>query len=258
MNKQSFYFSHDYNARADIKIKKVIINHGYEGYGIYWALIEDLYQNANPMPLDYDSISYDLRTSSDIIKSIINDFDLFVVEEDVFGSLSVQRRIDHRNEKSRKARQSAMKRWHDDADALRDDPDRNPKKERKGKERKRKETYTKSEFDFKKSLIAYGFEKELVDEWMAIRNKRNAVNSEFAYNCFIAQIERAGGEKNELMRIIAEKQWAGFNHAWMKTLNNNLKNIENETDRRVNESLKRKQELYEYARSVGMAGGEEK
>ena len=53
MNKQSFYFSHDYNARADIKIKKVIINHGYEGYGIYWALIEDLYQNANAMPLDY-------------------------------------------------------------------------------------------------------------------------------------------------------------------------------------------------------------
>ena len=108
-------------------------------------------------------------------------------------------------------------------------------------------------------MLDYGFEKELVDEWMNIRNKKKAVNSEFAYNSFISQIERAGAEKNELMRIIAEKQWAGFNHAWMKNINNNNTNIiENETDRRARDSARRKQELYDYARSVGMVGGEEK
>ena len=52
MSKQSFYFSHDYNTRADIKIKKLIVKHGYEGYGIFWALIEALYQNENALPLD--------------------------------------------------------------------------------------------------------------------------------------------------------------------------------------------------------------
>ena len=109
-------------------------------------------------------------------------------------------------------------------------------------------------FNFKKSLIEYGFDKELVDEWMVIRKKKRAVNSKFAFNSFIAQVERAGAEKNEIMRIIAEKQWAGFNHAWIKDLNNNLNNTKNETDRRVSESDKRKQEIYEYARSVGMVG----
>ena len=64
-------------------------------------------------------------------------------------------------------------------------------------------------------------------------------------------------KKNELLRTIAEKQWAGFNHEWMRNINNNLNGIENETDRRARESAKHKQELYNYARRVGMIGGEE-
>ena len=121
MSKETFYFSHDYNARNDMKIKKLIVKHGYMGYGLYWALVEDLYQNDNAMPLDYDCIAYDLRTSNDIIKSIINDFDLFEVDDDTFGSLSIQRRLNMRNEKSRKARRSAKKRWDDDANASKKD-----------------------------------------------------------------------------------------------------------------------------------------
>ncbi len=85
MSKETFYFSHDYNARSDIKIKRLIVKHGYEGYGLYWALIEDLYQNANALPLDYDCIAYHFRTSSDMIHSIVNDFDLFEVGEITFG-----------------------------------------------------------------------------------------------------------------------------------------------------------------------------
>ena len=265
MSKQSFYFSHDYNTRSDIKIKKLIVKHGYEGYGIFWALIEDLYQNANALPLDYDCLAYDLRASIDMIKSVICDFDLFEVDEDTFGSLSVQRRLDKRNEKSRKARESAMKRWGNKKKETSKECERNAIKESKVKERKVKEnkgkntnTNTKRAFDFKKSMLAYGFDKELVDEWMVIRKKKNSVNSEFAFNCFISQVERTGAEKNEVMRIIAEKQWAGFNHAWLKNLDNNLNGTNNETDRRVSESEKRKQEIYEFAKSVGMVDGEEK
>ena len=263
MSKETFYFSHDYNARNDIKIKRLIVKHGYEGYGIFWALIEDLYQNANAMPLDYDCIAYDFRVDSYMIESIINDFDLFEVNDDTFGSLSVQRRLNKRNEKSRKARESAMKRWGRDAKALNKKCEGNAIKESKVKESKVKDntnTNTKRVFNFRKSLLDYGFEKELVDEWMVIRKTKKAVNSEFAYNTFISQIVRAGGEKNELLRIIAEKQWSGFNHDWMKTLNNNsnnnLNSIENETDRRARESAKRRQDLYEDAKRAGMVGGE--
>ena len=63
--------------KVGYKDKKTNSKNGYEGYGLYWELIEDLYQNANALPLDYDCITYDLRTSSDMIRSIVNDFDLF-------------------------------------------------------------------------------------------------------------------------------------------------------------------------------------
>ena len=135
-SKETFYFSHDYNTRSDIKIKKLIVKHGYEGYGIFWALIEDLYQNANALPLDFDCISYDLRSSSDMIKSIISDFGLFQIGDDTFGSASVQRRLDKRNEKSRKARESAMKRWGNKKRETSKKCDRNAIKESKVKESK--------------------------------------------------------------------------------------------------------------------------
>jgi hypothetical protein len=135
--RDTYYFSHDYNARTDSKIKRLIARHGLMGYGIYWAIVEDLYQNANALPTDYEGIAFDIRSDAETVKSIVNDFDLFKVDADLFGSLSVQRRLDEREQKSTKARNSAYKRWNADADAMPTHTERNAIK---GKERKGKET----------------------------------------------------------------------------------------------------------------------
>jgi hypothetical protein len=139
MSKDTFYFSHDYNARNDEKIRKLLFKHGYEGYGIYWALIESLYNNANELQTDYESIAYEMRTHSELVKSVVNDFKLFEIIEDIFFSNSVQRRLDERKEKSTKARNSAKTRW-DNANALRNVSEGNAIKERKVKESKEKES----------------------------------------------------------------------------------------------------------------------
>jgi len=140
MSKDTFYFSHDYNARNDEKIKLLIRKHGMNGYGIFWSIVEDLYNNANALRLDFEGIAFDLRTDKDIVKSIINDFDLFVIEGGNFGSLSIQKRLEERNEKSKKAQTSALKRWANkrvDANALQTQYECNAIN--KGKERKEKE-----------------------------------------------------------------------------------------------------------------------
>lgn len=111
MAKDTFYFSHDYNARSDDKIKRLLSKHGNEGYGIFWAIIEDLYNNTNVLRLDYETISFDLRCDISKVKSIINDFDLFVIEGGIFGSSSIHERLEARNSKSEKARESVLKRW---------------------------------------------------------------------------------------------------------------------------------------------------
>ena len=139
MAKDTYYFSHDYNARNDSKIKRLLSNHGYLGYGLFWAIVEDLYNNANALPTDYESIAFDLRTTTELVISIINDFDLFCIETSEFGSASIERRLNERNEKSVKARESAFKRWNkvkENANALPTQSDSNAIKESKGKETK--------------------------------------------------------------------------------------------------------------------------
>lgn len=141
--KDTFYFQHDYNTRTDIKIKRLIAKLGYRGYGVFWAIVEDLYNNANALPTDYESIAFDLREDSDFVKTVINDFELFVVDGNIFSSISIERRLEERNLRSEKARESAYIRWgkmptHSeiDANALPTLSDSNAIKERKRKERK--------------------------------------------------------------------------------------------------------------------------
>lgn len=109
--KNTFYFSHDYNVRADQKIKKLIRTHGMLGYGIYWAIIEDLYNNANALLLDCNGIAYDLHTEEKVVQSIIKDFGLFIVNNNSFSSESVGRRLAKMQETSENARIKAQKRW---------------------------------------------------------------------------------------------------------------------------------------------------
>lgn len=78
MKDNSYYFKHDCNARQDEKILALRMKHGWEGYGLYWALIERLRESANySCVCDYNLIAYDLRSDANKIKSIIEDFRLF-------------------------------------------------------------------------------------------------------------------------------------------------------------------------------------
>ena len=132
------YFSHDYDAREDEKIQNLLFKYKMEGYGIYWSIVEMLYKNDGYMQLNCERIAYVLQADGEIISGIINDFDLFVVNDDRFTSDSVLKRLEIRNEKSQKARESALKRWND-ANAMQTQSKGNAIKEKKGKEIKEDE-----------------------------------------------------------------------------------------------------------------------
>ncbi|WP_286842750.1 MULTISPECIES: Lin1244/Lin1753 domain-containing protein [Sphingobacterium] len=112
MAKESFYFSHDYGSRNDPKLVKVLMKLKQEGKGVYWDLIEMLYEQGGYLMLsDCDSYAFALRTSEECINSLINDFGLFENDGQRFWSESVLRRMNQRNAKSEKAKESALKRW---------------------------------------------------------------------------------------------------------------------------------------------------
>jgi len=217
MTKDTFYFSHDYNARFDEKIKQLIRKHSMLGYGCYWAIIEDLYNNANALRTDYDGIAFELRITTEQAKSIINDFDLFVFDGDYFGSASVERRLNERNEKSVKARQSAFNRWNkvkDDANALRTQSDGNAIKESKGNESKEnKDEYI---FVFKSALVDLGIEPKIVSEWLKVRKNKKLTNTETAFNLIKKEIQKSGLTPNECIKIAVEKSWGGIDAEWLE------------------------------------------
>ena len=95
MKDNSYYFKHDCNARQDEKILALRMKHGWEGYGLYWALIERLRESDNySCVCDYNLIAYDLRSDANKIKSIIEDFRLFdFATDESRGKLLYSRRL---------------------------------------------------------------------------------------------------------------------------------------------------------------------
>lgn len=141
MAKKAFYFSHDFHSRNDPKMVKLLMISGAAGMGVYWAIIEMLYEEGGKlMRSDCDRIAFEMRVDCDLVNKIINS-DLFVKDDTFFWSESGLRRIKETEEKSAKARESAHKKW-GDANAKRTQSDGNAIKEKKVKEIKGKEINT--------------------------------------------------------------------------------------------------------------------
>lgn len=139
----SEYFSHDYNARNDLNMKKLFMGEGLSGIGLYWCLVEMLYEKNGYIALDYiPIIAFDLRTTEETVHRVIDNYELFCKNDTHFFSNSVLKRLEIRNEKSEKAKSSANARWNN-ANALRTHSESNAIKENKIKEKENKENKIK-------------------------------------------------------------------------------------------------------------------
>ena len=106
------YFNHDSSARTDLRIIKLRAKLGYEGYGVFWALLELLFTEENKLCVnDYSEIAFGLQCDPKMLKQVIENFDLFTVEDDCFYSKRLNKQIEEINAKSNKAKENASKRW---------------------------------------------------------------------------------------------------------------------------------------------------
>jgi len=129
MSKQfnSAWFKHDYNSRNDRKLVTLRREYGMEGIGIYWTLVEMMYENNGFLPFSrIKDIAFELRIREKKLLDILENYELFqsnFSESDSitpqFYSESILKRLGGKMEKSVKARESADKRWNKDANALR-------------------------------------------------------------------------------------------------------------------------------------------
>lgn len=110
--KGSYYFQHDYNARADPKIQEMLAELGMAGLGVYWCLVEQLYEQEGALPLrSLRSVAYSLHADLAMVERVVGGFGLFGSDGVVFWSDSVNRRMDRRMEVSERRRVAAETRW---------------------------------------------------------------------------------------------------------------------------------------------------
>ena len=116
----TFYFSHDGNARGDQKILYLRASHGWEGYGIYWMLIEMMFE-CSESKLEHENIpaiAYDNQVKPETLQSIVDTCikkGLFISDGNYFWSNSLRCRkelaLESRNKKSVAGKIGMEKRW---------------------------------------------------------------------------------------------------------------------------------------------------
>ena len=87
MKKDTSYFSHDYNAREDVKILFLRSQLGMEGYGIYWFLIEFLATSGGKLPFKIVPVlAMQMQVTEVKVMAVIQSFELFIMDDNNFFS----------------------------------------------------------------------------------------------------------------------------------------------------------------------------
>ena len=72
-------------------------------------------------------------------------------------------------------------------------------------------------FNFRQAMLSAGFAADLTEDWLRIRKAKKAVNSERAFKIFLEQVQRTGRDKNEILALVVQKQWKGFEANWVQS-----------------------------------------
>lgn len=108
----SEYIKHNISNRSEYIFRKLIERKGAAAYGVYWYLLEELYESGGRMLFEeIESISNALCVRKDFVASVIKSFSLFQYDSDSFWSDEVIEQIEKRQKIKDKRKEAANKRW---------------------------------------------------------------------------------------------------------------------------------------------------
>ncbi len=194
-----------------------------QGYGWYWMLVEMLYEEPthklnmqgkyvwNAFALQMNATAEQINA---FVKDCICEFQLFESDDEYFWSNSVNRRVQERETRSKKARESANKRWNTNkqiqpqcngnANASKSDAI----KEKKGKEIKENKT-TNNEQQFKNLISVFSNNIHMITpfEFESLKNWSEDIDPE-AIEIAIQQAVKNGVRTLKYIEGILKK-WQG-------------------------------------------------
>ena len=112
------YFSHDSNARNSKKMlrmrQKLGPTQGAAAYGVYWMLVERLRdEEERRCERDYSMLAFEFHVEEDLVRSVVEDFELFDISADgsYFYSHGLDERMENLDAKSAAGKKGAEARW---------------------------------------------------------------------------------------------------------------------------------------------------
>jgi hypothetical protein len=148
MPKETFYFSHDYNARNDEKILELRAEFGPEGYGIFWMIVETMAENENcgikASLLGGLSLGFGVAKNklNDIINKCVELKLLYESDGYFFSNRLLSHKL-HRQKLSESGKKGADLRWGGDKGGY-GTPYAKERKEKENKEKEKKNKKKKS------------------------------------------------------------------------------------------------------------------
>ena len=114
------YITHDFGARNDPKLMDLQMDMGGQGLGIFWCLVEMLWENGGAIPANYKSIAFALRWCKPAdVEKVVTGYGLFEVQGGYLYSHSASARIaemrTYFGAKSAAGRKGAERRWNGNA-----------------------------------------------------------------------------------------------------------------------------------------------
>lgn len=168
--KDTVYFRHDYDAHADPKMIKLRVAHGREWYWLFRGVLEAMRAESDIMlkECDIDAFAYRLQYDCQQFKLFLKDcvsiwLLIYDTKDKGYYSQRLQEDSEYMRAKSKKASESANKRWKAKKRVMRSHSESNAIKERKGKDIKESKTINPAGVIQIKVEWENWFEKKLVN-----------------------------------------------------------------------------------------------
>lgn len=252
MPKEAYFFSHDANARSDDKILELRSEFGWEGYGLFWAIVETLRDCSN---YSYPSnAKAGLALSLNIDKTKLEHFlkraialGLFVEKNGCIFSESLMRRMEQVDAKRRKRAEAGRLGGQAKAKGKQRSSNAKAKASKERKEKESKEDNIKGvDLPFESDAF-----KQQWDKWKAYKLKQHS----FTYKSDISEQSALTSLKNlsnnlehRAIQIIEYSIAQGYKGLFdLKSYDEPQKPVEPRkpmTEKEVSDTLGWKEEIY--------------
>lgn len=88
------YFPHDFNARNDVRIVRLRMELGNKGVGVYWSIVEMLYEAGGKMKIaDLNTVAFAINEEQAIVQKVVQQYDLFKFDDKFFWNDTITERL---------------------------------------------------------------------------------------------------------------------------------------------------------------------